>query len=242
MTGISEIPPRNAARIAGLTYILIILIGVLKVNFIEPAVLMAGNNDLVNNILENAELFRIGIASEIVMYLLVIVLSVSLYLILRPVDKDFAMSALLFRFGEAVIGSISVILSGLIPLLFVSNSSVFDESQTRTLVETFLNLRVAGLNIVLVFIGVGGTIYCYLFYRSWFVPRVLAAWGIFTYISMFILGFLNILIPDRPGMIETVLFSFGGLFEVVFGFWLLIKGINIEKWNTLVEDGVSTTT
>ena len=52
---------------------------------------------------------------------------------------------------------------------------------------------------------------------------------------MFMLGFVNILLPNRPDIIETFLFSFGGVFEIIFGFWLLIKGVDIEKWESLAK-------
>ena len=236
MTSTSNISLRKATRIAGLAYILIILLGVLKVNFIESSVITSGNYVPTNNIIVNELLFRIGIACEIIMFILVVVLSLALYYILKPIDKNLALTALFLRFGEAIIGSIVTILSGLIPLLILNIKPVFEQEQMKALIELFLNLRVAGLNIVLIFIGSGGTIFCYLFYRSWFVPRMLAAWGIFTYLSMFILGFLNILILDRPSMIEIVLFSLGGLFEIIFGFWLLIKGVNIEMWKNLASE------
>jgi len=57
---------------------------------------------------------------------------------------------------------------------------------------------------------------------------MLATWGIVTYTSMFILGFLNILFPERPDMIETILFTAGALFEVVFGLWLLFTGVRFN--------------
>jgi len=226
MTTLSDIALRRYSRIAGLTYLLVILVGILKVNIIEPEVMGAGEGSLAANILAHELLFRTGIACEMIMYLLVIVLSLSLYQILKVVDKNLAFSALFFRFGEALTGSILVILSGLIPLLLLKSSPSNAEIQSASLLETFLNLRIIGLNVVLIFVGVGGTLFCYLFYRSRFVPALLALWGIVTYISMFLLGFVNILAPDRPAMIETILFGSGALFEALFGLWLLIKGVN----------------
>lgn len=233
MANISNIPPGKTTRVAGLTYILIIIVGVLKVNFIEPSVIVTEGYGLVNNILANELLFRIGIACETIMYILVIALSLALYIILKPIDKNLALSALFLRFGEAIIGVTLTIISGLIPLLMLNAESVIEKEQLQALIELFLNVRIVGLNIVLIFIGLGGTVFCYLFYRSWLVPRMLAVWGIFTYISMLILGLLSILFPNRPDMIETVLFSLGALFEVIFGFWLLIKGVNTDKWRSL---------
>ena len=234
MANISNIPPGKTAKIAGLTYILIIIVGVLKVNFIEPSVIVTEGYGLVNNILANEFLFRIGIACETIMYILVIALSLALYIILKPIDKNLALSALFLRFGEAIIGVTLTIISGLIPLLMLNAESVIEKEQMQALIESFLNVRIVGLNIVLIFIGLGGTVFCYLFYRSWLVPRMLAVWGIFTYISMLMLGLISILFPNRPDMIETVLFSLGALFEVIFGFWLLLKGVNTDKWRNLV--------
>ncbi len=57
----------------------------------------------------------------------------------------------------------------------------------------------------------------------------MAAWGIFTYLSMLILSFVSILLPNHPAMIETVLYALGGFFELIFGFWLLFKGVNVQQ-------------
>ena len=91
-------------------------------------------------------------------------------------------------------------------------------------------MRTAGLDIVLIFIGLGATVFCYLFFKSKYIPRTLAAWGIFTYLSMLFLGLVSILFPSHPLMLELVLYSVGALFEFVIGLWLLIKGIDIQQW------------
>jgi len=62
----------------------------------------------------------------------------------------------------------------------------------------------------------------------------MAAWGIVTYTSMLILGFLNIIIPERPDMIESILFVAGALFEIVFGIWLLFKGVRINTKRKII--------
>jgi hypothetical protein len=234
MTRVSTASNQKVARIAGLAYIFIILIGVFKVNFIEPAIVSHCTSELGAGILANELLFRIGIACETAMYLLVLALSIALYIVLKRVDKNLALSALCFRFGEAIIGAVSIILSGLIPLILLNKGPALDDSLLQTLIEVFINSRITALNIVLIFIGVGGTIFCYLFYISRLVPRVLAAWGIVTYTSMLILGFSNIIIPERPDMIESILFSAGALFEIVFGIWLLFKGVRIKTERKII--------
>lgn len=229
---ITDTSIHKATKVAGLTYVLIIILGVLKVSFLESSLILSGNDtQTANNIMANELLFRTGIVIEIIMFILVLFLSLALYIILKTVNKNLALTALFLRFGEGIIGVLVTILSGLIPLLLLSteNSSVFETEQLHSLVGIFLNIRAAGLDFVLIFIGLGGTIFCYLFFKSKYVPGILAAWGIFTYLSMLILSLISILFPNHPQIIETILYSLGGLFEVVFGFWLLFKGIKISE-------------
>jgi hypothetical protein len=97
----------------------------------------------------------------------------------------------------------------------------------HALVKIFLDIRSAGLDIVLIFIGVGGTIFCYLFYKSGYIPKLLAAWGILTYLIMLLLSFTSILTPISDS-VKLVFYAPGGLFEIFLGFWLLIKGVNLQ--------------
>jgi hypothetical protein len=221
---------QKAARVAGLAYVLIIVLAILKVNFLESNLIVSGNDAATtNNIMANELLFRIGVVSEIIMFLLVVILSLALYVILKTVNKNLALAALLFRFGETIIGAVVTVLSGLIPLLLLNSEAVFETEQLQALVGLFLNLRIAGLDIVLIFVGLGGTVFCYLFFKSKYVPGILAAWGIFTYLSMLVLALINILLPNRPEIIEIVLFALGTFFELIFGFWLLFKGVNVQQ-------------
>ena len=224
--------PQVYARVAGASYITTIVLGVFGVNIVETRLLVAGNHaETVENILANDWLFRLGIASEILMYLLVILLSWALYLLLKPVNGNLALLALLWRAGEAIIGSGTTVISGLIPLLMLKAKTQFEVAELNALVGLFLDVRGAGLDFVLLFIGAGGTIFCYLLIKSKFVPRLLAYWGVVTYVSMFIISLVSILIADFPETLKMALFAPGGAFELIIGFWLLIKGINISQWN-----------
>jgi hypothetical protein len=230
----AETSPLIYARVAGFMYMLIIIIGVLTGLFIDSTLIVSGNDAATaTNIIANDFLFRIGIAGILIMYAGVVVLSWALYILLKTVNKNLALLALLLRLAEAVLGGATVLISFIILLLLNNKgySTVFETEQLQALVGVFLNVRTAGLDIVLLFVGLGGTVFCYLFFKSQYVPRILAVWGIFTYLSMLILSFVSILFPNHPAMIEIVLYAPGGLFEIIFGFWLLFKGVNIRQWN-----------
>ena len=233
----AETSPLVYARVAGLSYVTTILLGIFSVNFVESNLIVSGNDAAtVNNIMANELLFRVGIASEIMMYVLVVLLSLALYVILKTVNRNLALLALLWRLGEAIIGGGVTVLSGLIPLLLLNSEAVFETEQLQTLIGLFLDVRNAGLDVVLIFIGMGGTLFCYLFFKSKYVPRILAAWGMLTYLTILILSFVSILLPNLPETIKMAFYAPGGLFELIFGFWLLFKGVNIQQMDNHIEE------
>jgi hypothetical protein len=223
------------ARVAGLTYIIVILLGVFSVNFIVSTLVVPDDiTATYNNISENEFLFRISLVSETFMYLLVILLSLLLYVALKTVNRNLALLALLWRVAEAIIGVVITVTGSLIPLALINAKINFSPEQAQGLLILFLDIRTFGLDIVLMFVGVGGTIFLYLFYKSNYVPKFLAAWGIFTYVSMLLLSFISLLSTDFPETYKMIFYVPGGLFELIFGLWLLIKGINtIEIKNKL---------
>lgn len=225
----TEVKQYAYAKVAGLAYIIVILLGVFSVSFIESRLIVPDNNAATyGNISGNEFLFRISVVSEVLMYLLVILLSLSLYVVLKPIDNNLAMLALLWRVAEAITGAATTIVSGLIPLILINTATVFSAEQVQTLVILFLDIRNYGLDFVLMFIGVGGTIFCYLFYKSNYVPKFLAGWGIFTYVTMLLLSFASLLSSNITDSIKMVFYVPGGLFELLFGVWLLLKGINVD--------------
>jgi len=227
----AEVSPLIYTRVAGILYILIILIGVFNGIFIDSKIIIIGNDAATaNNIIANELLFRSGIASILILYAGVVVLSWALYVILKKENKDLALLAMLLRFGEAILGSATVLISFIVLGLLNANgySTGIDTEQFQALVGLLLGVRTAALDIVLIFVGLGGTVFCYLFFMSKYVPRILATWGIFTYLSMLVLSFISILLPNHPEMLEIILYALGGLFELIFGFWLLIKGVSVN--------------
>lgn len=224
----SESPRRIYVRTAGAAYLLIMILALSVVTVAETALIVPGDDAATaRNILANDGLFRIGIAGIVTMYATVVVLSAALFIVLEPVDRGLALVGMVLRLAEAVLGASTVLLSfGVLAVLQSDALMGFDSAQLQALAGALLEVRSAGLDIVLVLVGLGGTVFCYLFFKSKYVPRWLAGWGIFTYVSMLLLGFLSMLWPSHPVVIANILFGAGGAFEVVFGCWLLVKGVD----------------
>ncbi len=222
-------------RLAGAAYLVIIIVAVLYGGLVESKLVVSGDDAATAaNIIAHEGLFRLGILLMLVIYTAVIVASWALYLLLKPVDANLSLLGLLFRGAEAVLGAVTV-LPGFVALQLLTDGTAeraFEPQQIEALAGHILALRVTGLDVVLVLIGIGATLFCYLLLRSRFIPRILAAWGIVTYVSMLFLGIVSILFPQHPPLLETILYGAGSAFELTFGFWLLFKGIDLEQWRS----------
>ena len=232
-TQTAKASPLVYARVAGAAHLVITIVGVLYGIFVESKLVVSGNDAATaTNILANESLFRTGIVLVLIIYVSVVVASWALYVILRTVHENLALLALLLRSAEAIVGAATVLVGFAVLYILGDNgpSSAFEPEQVHALAGRFLDVRTAGLDIVLIFIGVGATIFCYLLFKSRYIPKPLAAWGMFTYLSMLSLALVSILFPNHPLMLEHVLYGVGALFELVFGLWLVFKGVDLQQW------------
>ncbi len=223
---------QKAARVAGLAYVLIIVTSMLAMVFGSFKLIVEGNDAATfSNLMANELLFRITAAYDLIMYASVVILSIALYAILKTVNKNLALFALCCRLIEAIMGCLAV-LSSLVVLQLLNGenySAVFEAEQLQALVGLFLDVHSAALSILIVFISLGTIVFCYLFFKSKYIPRILAVFGIFSFLLVLIKAFVVILFP-LPAMIQIVFHLPGILFEVIIGLWLLIKGVNVEQW------------
>ncbi len=232
MTNTSSNVKNNYTIIAGITYALIIVLSLIPSAIFDMGSLLKAKN-AADNIIGQEGIIRIGIAIEFLMFILVMVLSWALYIILKPVNKSIALFGLLFRFSEAVLGCV-VIMFYLAILMLLSGAEylqAFQPEQLQALARFFGKLGGVGYYLLLITMGIGAIAYCYLFYISRYIPRVLAAWGIFTYATMVAYGFINIIVHNPPSELAYAMAP-GALFEITIGLWLAFKGISVKKSQT----------
>lgn len=199
MTNASTNVKTNYTIIAGITYVLIIVLALIPSVLFDLGSLLKAKN-AADNIIGHEGIIRITIAIEFLMFILVMVLSWALYIILNPVNKSLALFGLIFRFSEAVLGCV-VIMFYLTILMLLSGAEylqVFQPEQLQALARFFGKLGGVGYDILLITMGIGGVAYCYLFYISRYIPRVLSAWGVITYATMVVYGFVNIILHNPP--------------------------------------------
>jgi hypothetical protein len=218
----------KAARVAGFMFLFAFIVPTLnwalllsKFNVAENPIATA------NNIMANELLFRMGITIELFMTVGLIVLGLALYILLKPVNKNFALVGLLLKLAEATIMAITV----LVPFIALqvlngdSHLPVFTEEQMQLQLGLIFNSHTAITSIPMVFLGVDMMIFSYLFFKSRYIPRILAGFGILSFALIFIQSLMFMLAPVYAMMpINQIIFwAPSGLFEIIIGIWLLSK-------------------
>lgn len=225
----------NYARIAGLAYIIIIVTSILSMIFIESKIVVAGDiSQTASNIIANEVLFRFGLLYDITMFAGVVLLSASLYIVLKTVNKDLALIALLMRITEVIVGAVTVLI-GLLVILSLSGAnygSLLESSQLEVLADLFLRARASGFDIVIFFLSIGTFIFCWLLLKSRYIPVALSVFGILAFILMMFSASANILMPQYADL-SMMFYMPGILFELLIGIWLLVKGVNTEYWDNI---------
>ncbi|GGA73570.1 hypothetical protein GCM10011369_14170 [Neiella marina] len=223
------------ARLAGLSYVVFTVAGLI-LNFALNTKLVDFTSTQSSAIFQNEMHFRLGIAAEIVMFLGVVMASVCFYIVLKPVNKPMAQTALCLRLIEIITGGLAVVVS--MTMLALSTKAYFlkffDQEQLHAIVVAISSLRVPAYEYSWIAMGLAGIITFYLFFKTRYIPRAWAVWGMITYSSLVLYPLAKLLIADLPREVMFVLFP-GALFELGVGIWLMTKGINTAAANTTAQ-------
>lgn len=79
-------------------------------------------------------------------------------------------------------------------------------------------------------VGVSGTLFAYLLYRTKLVPRPLAVFGLIGYLLLIVAMILYLFqVIDILKGIGLLFVWVGGLFELILPAWLIVKGFNVNR-------------
>jgi hypothetical protein len=213
------------ARLAGLMYLTVLGFDIADL-WIESAIRGGGSFlDAAHHIQASEGLYRIGLLCGLVGTMTTVLLAVGLYVTLRPVDANLALTALLFRIIETATGAVGVVsaFATLQVYLAANHFHGLDANQLAALVD--LTSSASGTYIAAIFFCVGSTIFFYLFLRSGYIPKVLAGWGVFASVLYMLAFGVSLIAPQASG----ILIAIGSIpilmAELSTGLWLLIRGI-----------------
>jgi hypothetical protein len=217
----------NPGRVAGFWYLLLVLIGPLRLIYIPSKLFVSGNaTATVNNIAAHEWLFRFGIVGDLVCAVILIFLVLAFYRLFKSVDHDLAVLVVIFGgVMPAIINFVNVVSdsSALMVVRGPDFLSVFDKPQRDALVMLFLRMHDHQNTAAEILWGIWLLPLAMLVYRSRFLPRFLGVWLSINGFAYVILSFTGLLLPQYHN--KVFLMSQPALFgEVALMLWLVIKG------------------
>lgn len=166
---------------------------------------------------------RLGVFLEFINCAAVVGIGVLLFPILRKYREGMALGYAVSRVIEAALLLVSALFA--LSVLFVGEQSAGADAANASQLETLGGLAMEAYDLAfqlaLVVLGAGSLLLCYVLYEARLVPRALPVLGFVGYLSLFASAWLEI-----AGHDASVLYVPGGLFELIFPLWLIVKGLN----------------
>jgi hypothetical protein len=159
-----------------------------------------------------------------------IALVVALYVVLKPINRNLILLGVFWWLVECSVAAatVGINFAAVLSLGGANSLPALNTEHMQALARLLISMDAGGNRVAALFFGLGSTLFCYLCFKSRYIPRVLAAGGILaslvpTFIPMAAIVFASLAeVPLRRARTGIPIV----IFEVLAGLWLLIKGIN----------------
>ena len=222
------------ARMAAVLCLLSYIAGGFGEGYVPSRLIVSADaSATAGNIRALDSLLRMGFAGYLVEAVCDITLSLLLYVLLRPVRNDVALLSAFFGLvGTAVYGvaelayfAASHIVGG------ASYLNTFSPDQLNTLALLSLKLFGYAGGLFLVFYGVAWVLRGYLIFRSGYLPKFLGVLMVICGLAFIMRNLAIVLAPAYPTGWLLLFALPGGL---ALTLWLLVKGVDVSKWQASV--------
>ena len=224
--------PVRQARIAGACWLLCMVASI--VGFVVGGPLIVANDAAATaaNILANESLYRLGFAFDLISGASYLGATVFLYYVVKPVSRSLSLLAAFFGLAGIAIGGVTWVshLALLVLLHGEQYLTAFTTSQLQAIALTALQLQLQAFSIGMVFFGVQCISIGYLVARSTFLPRILGILLSIGGTSYVIASFASFLIPSFGAHLISFVLPVALIGEGSLTVWLLVKGVNIQRW------------
>jgi hypothetical protein len=218
---------RTAALVAGIALICSVIAAPLAEMYVFPKLVIPYRAaETANNILQHRSLFIAGIFAYFITFIIDVVLAWALYILLKPVDKHLSLLTALFRLVYSVIALVAVnnLVSAFQLLDSPGYATVFETpqlyAQAMLFLRAFKNHWYFGIPLFAVHLLLLG----YLAFKSSYIPRFIGVLLIITGLGYLLTSLRPYLFPHIN--VDFAKYTFYG--ELVFMFWLLIKGTRLK--------------
>jgi hypothetical protein len=223
------------ARIAGVLFLVSLVAGGFGEAYVPSKLIVAGDAAAtVANIKNFDFMYRLGFAAFLIESLCDITLVVIFYVLLKPVNRTLSLLA-------ACVGLVGTTLFAVAelfyfaPLLITGGADylkTFAPDQLNSLVLLSMKFYGYAGMIFTAYYGMSWIGRAYLIWNSVYLPKFLGVLMAIGGIGFVVRNFAMILVPAYASDVLLMLIFLGGL--AMTG-WLLLKGVDVAKWNARVN-------
>ena len=228
-----ETSPQLYARIGGVLYLIIIVLGIFGEAFVRDRIFVSGDAAATAANLRSLEsLWRFGIATELFLLICAIALTLIFYVLLRPISKELALLAVFFNLVSLAVEAVAALdlVAALFPLGNAGYLKAFPPEQLYAMASLAIKSHSYGFGVALIFFGCTCLILGYLIFKSGFLPKALGVLMQIAGLSYLTDSFALILAPTFANRIFPAVLVPAFVGEASLCLWLLVKGVNVEKW------------
>ena len=232
--------PKLCARIGGALYLIIIVIGLFGEAFVRDRLIVSGDAAATAaNIMSHESLWRFHIAAELFLLICAVALLLILYALLRPVSRDLALLAVFINLVSIGIEAATTLylLQALFPLGNAGYLKAFTREQLYAMASLSLKSHGYGFSVSLLFFGCFCLIVGYLIFRSGYLPKTIGVLMQIAGLSYLTNSFALILSPAFANRLFPAILLPAFVGEASLCLWLLVKGVNVPKWQKQVSVG-----
>jgi hypothetical protein len=222
---------KKTARIAGVLYLLVGIFGGFAEGYVEPKMYVAGNALATSqNVVANAGLVRMGVVSDLLDQAFFIFLALTLYGLLKEVNKSAARAMVVLVALAVGVGSLNVVFEfeGLQVATGAVNLASFGTASANGIVLLLLDMQHYGLLIAQIFFGLWLAPLGYLAYKSGWFPKALGVILIVGTVCYLIDLLAAFLLPDIGKTIHSITLVCA-VAEIWMVFYLLIVGVRTKQ-------------
>src|SRR5437870_6637281 len=225
--------PKLCARIGGALYLIIIVIGLFGEAFVRDRLIVSGDAAATAaNIMSHESLWRFHIAAELFLLICAITLLLILYVLLKPVSRDLALLAVFFNLVSIGIEAATTmrLLEALFPLGNAGYLKAFTPEQLYAMATLSLKSHGYGFGVSLLFFACFCLIVGYLIFRSGYLPKTIGVLMQIAGVCYLTNSFALILSPAVANQLFPAILVPASIVEASLCLWLLVKGVNVGKW------------
>jgi Domain of unknown function (DUF4386) len=220
------------ARIAGVLYLAIILLGLFGELYVRGKLVVPGDAAAtLAQIAAAPGLWRAGIVADLLMQVCDVPVIVIFYLLLRPVHPGLALFNTLINLVQTAVLAANK-LNLLLPLFLVEGAgrlaASFSATQRADLSQLAIQAHGHGFAIGLLFFGFACLAQGWLIYRCGFIPRLLGALLALAGVSYLLNSLALLLAPALANALFPFVLMPAFVGELSLALWLIARGVNVR--------------